>query len=135
MDIEKAVQARFHADLDTLQRFSANGEGEPRDVVQKVRPILESYCRNLYPTQFNDQETLGGIAGVIRSAGAFRIIKSDEVRYLDEIRLCPTRQPDAHYFPGVARACRRARFLAMTSSIVPASSLSIPSWIAALSSA
>ena len=72
---------------------------------------------------------------VFKLVGAFGIIESDEVRYLDEIRLRPTRQPDAHYLPEVARARRRARFWAMTSSIVPASSLSIPSWIAALSSA
>jgi hypothetical protein len=26
-DIEKAVQARYHADLDVLQRYFAQGEG------------------------------------------------------------------------------------------------------------
>lgn len=63
---------------------------------------------------------------VFKLTGAFGVIESDEVRYLDEIRLRPARQSDAHYLFCAARACRRARFLATTSSIVPASSLSIP---------
>jgi wobble nucleotide-excising tRNase len=69
-NIERAVQARYRADIDTLQRFFADGEGEPRDVVQKVRPVLEAYCRNLYPTQFGDQVMMGGIITTIRNAGA-----------------------------------------------------------------
>lgn len=69
-DIEKAVQARFRADLNTLQCFFADGVGDLRDVVQKVRPVLEAYCRNLYPTQFGEQEMLGGIVGIIRAVGA-----------------------------------------------------------------
>src|SRR5690606_28068915 len=48
-DIERAVQARYRADIDMLQRFFADGDGEPRDVVQKIRPVLEAYCRSLYP--------------------------------------------------------------------------------------
>jgi wobble nucleotide-excising tRNase len=85
-DIEKAIQARFRADLDTLQRFFADGEGEPRDVVQKARPVLEAYCRNLYPTQFGEQEMLGGIVGMIRAAGATHPLFSI-VDDLDEINL------------------------------------------------
>jgi wobble nucleotide-excising tRNase len=68
-DIEKAVQARYRADLDTLQSFFSHGDGERRDVIQKVRPVLEGYCRNLYPTQFGEQEPMGGIVGKIRVAG------------------------------------------------------------------
>ena len=68
-DIERAVQARYHTDLDTLQRLYSDGEGEPRDVIQKIRPVLEAYCRNLYPTQFGDQEMMGGIILEIRNAG------------------------------------------------------------------
>ena len=69
-DIEKAVQARFRADIDVLQTFFSFNEGEPRDVIQKIRPVLEGYCRNLFPTQFGDQEMMGGIVGKIRTAGA-----------------------------------------------------------------
>jgi wobble nucleotide-excising tRNase len=39
-DIEAAVQARYRADLDTLQRFFSLNEGNPMDVIQKMRPVL-----------------------------------------------------------------------------------------------
>ena len=46
------------------------GDGERMDVIQKLRPVLEGYCRNLFPTQFGDQEALGSIVGKIRTEGA-----------------------------------------------------------------
>lgn len=66
-DIEKAVQARYRADIDTLSKYytSAN-DGNQRDVVQKIRPVLEGYCRNLYPTRFADNDALGTIVGKIK---------------------------------------------------------------------
>ncbi len=69
-DIEKAVMARYRAQLDDLQRFYSDNEGELRDIIQKLRPILEGYCRNVYPAHFIDQDTLGVIVGKIRDAGA-----------------------------------------------------------------
>lgn len=69
-DIEKAVQARFRADIDSLQRYLSSSEGEPRDIIQKIRPVLEGYCCNLYPAQFPEGDTLGVIVGKIRNAGA-----------------------------------------------------------------
>ncbi len=68
-DIEKAVQARYRADIEALQRFFSLGEGEPREVIQKIRPILEAYCRTLYPTHFTDRDTLGVIVGKLRAPG------------------------------------------------------------------
>jgi wobble nucleotide-excising tRNase len=85
-DIERAVQARYLADLGTLQRFFSDGEGDPRDVIQKIRPALEAYCRNLYPTQFGEQETMGSIVGKIRDAGAAHPLSSI-VDYLDELNI------------------------------------------------
>lgn len=85
-DIERAVQARYRADIDTLQRFYADGQGNARDVIQKLRPILEAYCRNVYPTQFREQEMMGGIITIIRAAGAVHplyVIVED----LDEINV------------------------------------------------
>lgn len=69
-DIEKAVMARYKTQIADLQEFYSDNEGEPRDIIQKLRPVLEGYCRNLYPTQFADQDTLGVIVGKIRAAGA-----------------------------------------------------------------
>ena len=68
-DIEKAVQARYRADIDTLTRFFSVGNGERMDVIQKIRPVLEGYCRNLYPTQFGEQEMMGSMVQKIRDAG------------------------------------------------------------------
>ncbi len=75
-DIERAVQARYRADIDTLQRFFADGEGDRRDVIQKIRPVLEAYCRNIFPTQFGEQEMMGGIITTIRNAGAAHPLSS-----------------------------------------------------------
>lgn len=85
-DIERAVQARYRADIDVLQRFFGDGEGAPRDVVQKLRPVLEAYCRNLYPTQFGDQEMMGGIVTTISNAGATHPL-SPIVDDLDELNI------------------------------------------------
>src|SRR5260370_5648191 len=58
-DIESAVQARYRADIDTLQAFLSVEGGEPRDVIQKLRPVLEAYCRPLFPAQFGEQDMMG----------------------------------------------------------------------------
>lgn len=68
-DIERAVQAPFRADVDTLHRFYADGEGEQRDVIQKIRPLLEGYCRSLCPTFFGEHEMMGEMIARIRAAG------------------------------------------------------------------
>jgi wobble nucleotide-excising tRNase len=85
-DIERAVQARYRADIEMLHRFFADGDGTSRDVVQKLRPVLEAYCRNLYPTQFGDQEMLGGIVTKIREAGAAHPLRPI-VDDLDELNI------------------------------------------------
>jgi wobble nucleotide-excising tRNase len=69
-DIERAVQDRFRLDIDTLLRFFSEGEGDPRNVIQKIRPVLEAYCRALCPTQFGDQDMMGTIIERIRDTGA-----------------------------------------------------------------
>jgi wobble nucleotide-excising tRNase len=85
-DIEKAVQARYRADLDTLQRFLSLGQGNPMDVIQKLRPVLEAFCSTLYPTQFGEQETLGSIVGKIRTSGAAHPLSS-VVEDFDELNM------------------------------------------------
>jgi hypothetical protein len=85
---EKAVQARYRADVTALQRFYSEGDGERMDVIKKIRPVLEGYCRNLFPTQFGEQEMLGGIIGIIRTAGAAHQL-NPIVEDLDELnRYC-----------------------------------------------
>jgi wobble nucleotide-excising tRNase len=69
-DIERAVQARYRADIDTLQRYLSDAEGEPLDVIRKIRPVLEGYCRTMCPTQFSERDMMGVIVDGIRGAGA-----------------------------------------------------------------
>jgi len=85
-DIDRAVQARYRADIDTLQRFFSDGDGDRRDVIQKIRPVLEAYCRNIYPTLFGEQEMMGSIVGKIRDAGAAHPLSSI-VDDLDELNI------------------------------------------------
>lgn len=75
-DIEKAVQARYKADIETLHRFFADGEGERREVIQKLRPVLEGYCSNLYPTHFAEADTLGVMVGKIQAMGTAHPLSS-----------------------------------------------------------
>ena len=66
-DIERAVQARYSADMESLQRYFASAEGDPRNIVQKLRPVLEGHCRNV--SAFPDEDSLGEMIGKIRAAG------------------------------------------------------------------
>ena len=68
-DIEDAVKARYKADIETLQKYYTLHDGNERDVIQKIRPVLEGYCRNLNPSQFSEEDTLGVMIGKIRDAG------------------------------------------------------------------
>ena len=85
-DIERAVQARYKADIEMLQRFYSEGQGAPMDVIQKIRPVLEGFCRTLYPTQFGEQDMMGTIIGRIRDGGAAHPMSSI-VDYLDELNV------------------------------------------------
>jgi hypothetical protein len=37
--------------------------------VSKIRPVLETYCRNLYPSQFPEADMLAAIITKIRQGG------------------------------------------------------------------
>jgi len=69
-DIEVTTQAQFLADRQELVDYYNSAEGRPRDVVNKIRPVLETYCRNIYPSQFTSADNLGAIIAKIRAAGA-----------------------------------------------------------------
>ena len=69
-DIEKATQDRFKADLRSLAEYYNSGDGNLRNIVNKIRPVLETYCRNLYPSQFAETDTLSTIIAKIRHDGA-----------------------------------------------------------------
>lgn len=63
------LKETLQADIYVIQRFLDLGEGKPRDVAQKLRPILEGYCKNFCPGQFADTTMMGDIIRTIRSSG------------------------------------------------------------------
>lgn len=69
-DIDKATQDRYRADRNVLTNFYHAADGQPRDVVQKIRPVLETYCQNLGADILAPTDTLGVMIGKIRTAGA-----------------------------------------------------------------
>jgi len=69
-DIQRATQDAYRANRDALTDYYHAREGEPRDVVQKIRPILETYCKNLGAGALVETDTLGVIIGKIRAAGS-----------------------------------------------------------------
>jgi hypothetical protein len=69
-DLDEATQAQQRADINALSNYYNNATGKPRDIVNKIRPVLETYSRNLFPTQFDHDDILGVICGKIRDAGA-----------------------------------------------------------------
>lgn len=64
-EIDKSRRGRFASDLDFLMNFLAKGEGTAREVIQKIRPVLETYCRTLYPTIISDKDNLGKIVSKV----------------------------------------------------------------------
>ncbi|MBA3571544.1 MAG: AAA family ATPase, partial [Pyrinomonadaceae bacterium] len=68
-DIEAATQAAYKADHKALKDFYLTGNGNARDVVQKIRPVLETLCKNLGGGLLLDGDALGTIIRKIRDAG------------------------------------------------------------------
>lgn len=69
-DIEAATQGAYKADRQVLTDFYHDGRGMPRDVVQKLRPVMEHYTKILGAGALTDTDTLGVIVGKVRAAGA-----------------------------------------------------------------
>ena len=68
-DIAVATQSQFVADRQALVDYYNSAQGLPHDVVRKIRPVLETHCRDLYPSQFTPDDTLGAIIKKAREAG------------------------------------------------------------------
>lgn len=68
-DIEGAVQSAYRADRQALTDFYHEGTGKPREVVQKIRPVLETYGKFLGAGMVDEADTLGVIVSKIRAAG------------------------------------------------------------------
>jgi wobble nucleotide-excising tRNase len=69
-DLEQAARGRVAAELDDLFAFRANGAGNPREIIKKLRIVLETQLRGTYPTSFPPSDNLGTMLQKIRTAGA-----------------------------------------------------------------
>ncbi len=67
-DIEETTQPTFVASRRALANYFNSAEGDPRQIVLKLRPTLETYCKNIRPEDFGN-DTLGTIVGKIREVG------------------------------------------------------------------
>lgn len=84
-DIERATQHRLAADRKTLTDFYNAGDGDPRDVVSKLRPVLEAHCRNV-STEFLETDMLPTIVTKVRQSGATHVF-ADVVDDMESINL------------------------------------------------
>jgi wobble nucleotide-excising tRNase len=70
LDLENLLRSEVRTLINILQMYVSGGGGSPGDVIQKIRPLLEAYCKNSCITQFEAQDILSGILTKIRTAGA-----------------------------------------------------------------
>jgi wobble nucleotide-excising tRNase len=68
-DLDDACQGRAASEMDDLIAYQASGAGKPRDMIKKIRIVLETYCRATYPIHFTGDDNLGDIVGKIRAGG------------------------------------------------------------------
>jgi wobble nucleotide-excising tRNase len=69
-DIDEATQTNHHANLMALASFYNANEGKPLEISAKMRTVIETYCRMMYPSIFDKDEQLGGICGKVRGLDA-----------------------------------------------------------------
>lgn len=69
LDLTAMLRSELRAHVDALQTYYRSGEGRPDNIVCKIRPLLEGYCRSICLTQFEAMENLGSILSTIRMTG------------------------------------------------------------------
>jgi hypothetical protein len=68
-DLEDPCNRRVASEIVDLLLFYKTGEGRPRDIVTKMRFIIETYCTYSYPGFFDSDDTLLSIIEKIRNTG------------------------------------------------------------------
>jgi wobble nucleotide-excising tRNase len=69
-DLEDACRGRARAELDDLLAFRATGAGNLREIIKKLRVVLETFFRSNFPGSFLPEDNLGAILQKIRAGGA-----------------------------------------------------------------
>jgi wobble nucleotide-excising tRNase len=85
-DLDEACRGRTASDMDDLQAYVTTGAGKDRDMIRKMRIILETYCRSTYPGSFTPDERLGGMVENIKKAGDQHLAwaLADELEQINE---------------------------------------------------
>jgi wobble nucleotide-excising tRNase len=68
-DLEDACKGRAASEMDDLIAYIASGAGKPRDIIKKMRIVLETHCRAAYPGSFAANDWLGTILEKIQTGG------------------------------------------------------------------
>lgn len=69
IDLDQFCQNRTVRDLDAIQTYVSAGQGDELDVIRKLRVVLETHARTLFPTEFGPTDWLGDIIRKIREGG------------------------------------------------------------------
>lgn len=69
-DLDDACRGRARAELDDLLAFRATGAGNLREIIKKLRVVLETFFRSNFPGGFLPEDNLGAILQKIRAGGA-----------------------------------------------------------------
>jgi hypothetical protein len=68
-DLDGACRGRAASDMDDLQAFVTTGAGKDRDIIRKMRVVLETHCRSTYSGSFAADDRLGGMVEKIKKVG------------------------------------------------------------------
>ena len=68
-DLEDPSNRRVASEIIDLLCFYKTGVGTPRDIVTKMRFVVETYCTYAYPGFFDSDDTLSSIVEKIRNSG------------------------------------------------------------------
>jgi wobble nucleotide-excising tRNase len=68
-DLDDACRGRAASDMDDLQAFVTTGAGKDRDIIRKMRIVLETHCRSTYSGSFAADDRLGGMVEKIKKVG------------------------------------------------------------------
>ena len=67
-DIEEESRDEYTRTFIELRKYRDEGEGDDREIVKKIRPLLEGYLRLKFPEAFERNEWLGNMIRKIRES-------------------------------------------------------------------
>jgi hypothetical protein len=66
-DLDEACRGRAASDMDDLQAYVTTGAGKERDIIQKMRIVLETHCRYTFSGSFETDDRVGGMVEKIKT--------------------------------------------------------------------